>query len=134
MKLKVKKTKLVSYEKQLQKQMADAYDAALFQIATDIMTVSQEQCPIELGNLRRSGYVSPPRNHAVKLGYGMNYALAVHERHEAWHQPPTKWRYLKDPIDAAKSTWQKDFAEKLQSNLDSGAKWGGGQFPTSPDI
>ena len=70
----------------------------------------------DAGVLRRSNRVfapvRTPNEVSVTLGYGFGsevnpqgriaaeYAVIVHERHDARHDPPTKSGYLKDPVDA----------------------------------
>ena len=83
----------------------EAVGTALFQEASKVMNNSQDQCPVRYGVLRASGYVSDPYEigTAIKidLGYSANYAIYVHENLEARHLPPTKAKYLEDPVNLA---------------------------------
>lgn len=117
------------FDRKLLTTMNDAYDAALYQQAIDIMGLSVLQVPVDTGRLRSSGFVGPPQNHTVKLGYGTNYAAHVHERTETEHSGRTKSKYLSDPIDKKRSTWERDMAKKTRNAVDNNLKWGGGNFP-----
>ena len=82
--------------------------AGVYAEANDIFNESQAQVPVATGTLRSSGEVSPPAVSAhqvsVEIGYGgaaADYALPVHEKIEAYHAPPTKAKYLEDPMIAA---------------------------------
>lgn len=66
---------------------------------------SQEIVPVDTGELKASGYleVEQYRNGArVEIGYGRGgfppYAVAVHEI-PAFHQPPTRDKFLQGPIE-----------------------------------
>ncbi len=96
-----------------------ALAAALYQEGESIMARSKETyCPVDTGTLRDSGFVSPPVDLSVELGYGgaaAPYALAVHETPRAGHtggrspreQPYRhwakvgEWKYLETPFKAA---------------------------------
>lgn len=78
-----------------------AAGAALYAEAANIMRVSLRQAPVDFGLLRRSHYITLPRRGQVELGYGASYAVFVHEITENFHEPPTKAKYLEDPINAA---------------------------------
>lgn len=81
------------------KEMGDA----MFQRVSYIMRLSQEQVPVgETGNLKASGHVEDPvisdGSITVEFGYSMDYAFWVHEVLDVWHLPPTKAKYLEDPV------------------------------------
>jgi len=91
----------------------DAIAYALFNMAQDVLDKSLYLVPVELGNLRRSGYVAAPKikgkEVVVDVGYNTDYAVYVHEippppqkspkGRSATHIPPTQWKYLSDPYD-----------------------------------
>lgn len=76
---------------------------ALFQEMTRIMAESHDECPVEFGRLRATGIVSEPvigdGNVSCKMGYSTKYAIWVHEILENYHKPPTKAKYLEDPVN-----------------------------------
>lgn len=64
------------------------------------------ETPYQFGALRLSAFVSPPmEEHGeifVKVGFGgpsAPYAKIVHDNPNAYHKPPTKYRYLIDPFN-----------------------------------
>lgn len=85
-------------------------------LAFEIMNDSLDQCPIDTGTLRRSSGIelaeqTGPHEVSVTMGYGYGddvnpetrrpaaeYAVPVHERVEALHAPPTKAKFLEDPV------------------------------------
>lgn len=105
--------------------MTEEVAAALDAFGEIIMAESLEQCPIETGTLRRSARIyrgdggAPARGaggrfireSTVVIGYGFGeeinpktrrpaseYAVPVHEIIEAYHEPPTKAKFLEDPV------------------------------------
>lgn len=78
---------------------------ALREHGETVMAASKRLVPVDTGALRASGRVSPVtqvgRSLMVVLSYGgpaAPYALAVHERPDQWHDPPTQWKYLEQPM------------------------------------
>jgi hypothetical protein len=71
-------------------------------IEETIMTESVLECPHDTGTLRRSATVEDPkvnsRGLSVAFGYGTDYAAAVHEVTGNYHKPPTKAKFLEDPV------------------------------------
>jgi len=84
-------------------------------VAAQIMEASLEQCPVDTGTLRGSAKIDEPSRGfstiSVTMGYGFGdeinektrrpaseYAVPVHERLEAAHAPPTKAKFLEDPV------------------------------------
>ncbi len=59
-------------------------EAGLVQEGENIMGVSKQRTPVDLGPLKASGHVKLPKTKRgetdVTLAYGTDYALAVHER------------------------------------------------------
>lgn len=106
---------------------------ALYRQAQKIMAISKEKyVPVDLGPLKASGKVHPPkyagRSCTVELSYGdasMAYALAVHE-HPSKYSPPS-WqgvqvkfspsgtgpKYLERPLMAAIPTLPAALARDL---------------------
>lgn len=63
-----------------------------------------ENCPIEFGNLRNSGYTrkSPEGKHLVEIGYSASYAVFVHEDLEANHPRGGRAKFLEIPLHEKK--------------------------------
>lgn len=102
----------------------------LYQAAVDIMYVSQVQCPVDTATLKASARilepVRTPTSITVTLGYGYGaernprtgqlpseYAVPVHERLEVKHAPPTKAKYLEDPMLAYASLFGPTIAMSI---------------------
>lgn len=91
---------------------------AMNAFAFEIMADSLSECPIDTGTLRRSSGIElaeqiGPDIVKVEMGYGYGdeinpdtrrpaaeYAVPVHELVEAKHAPPTKAKFLEDPVHA----------------------------------
>jgi len=87
------------------------------------------------GTLRRSARVFAPVQEGerivVEMGYGFGdevnpvgrlasqYAVAVHERAELHHDPPTKDHYLEDPVLAHAGTFGRSLAIKVRAMGDA---------------
>lgn len=87
-----------------EKRMDKAIDVGLYAIAQNIMSLSKQEAPFDLGVLRGSGFVTLPENHTVQLGYGGAagaYAVVQHERLDFKHKVG-KARFLIDPINASR--------------------------------
>lgn len=88
--------------RRLASEYPNAVAKALWDEAWIIMNLSKEQCPVKTGILRASGHVDDPvvsdGNLSVTFGYTMSYAIFVHENLEAYHYPPTKAKFLEDPM------------------------------------
>ena len=67
-----------------------------------ILAESKKICPVETGFLRGSGYVTEPviayGQILLSIGYGAGYAYWVHELIENYHHPPTKAKFLEEPL------------------------------------
>lgn len=80
-----------------------ALGAALYEEASAIFAESQLEVPVDTGRLRASGGVSPPIGRTdpyVRIFYGTDYALPVHERINVPHTVG-KAKYLEDPFRRA---------------------------------
>jgi len=94
---------------------------ALYAEAELIMTESKKQVPVDTGTLRSTGYVKQPEEKGdlveVEMGYGgpaAPYAIWVHERTELHHNPPTKAKYLEDPVKTAAPKLPGALAKRLR--------------------
>lgn len=84
------------------------------EVAVNIMTESLEECPVLSGTLKRSARIQPVEQRGyrflITMGYGYGdevnnqgktadeYAVPVHEILEKKHPPPTKAKFLEDPV------------------------------------
>lgn len=117
--------------KELQKQLAQfganaekELGGAMFREATTIMNASKVIVPVDTGALKNSGIVMPPERTGtgvmVSLGYGgaaRDYAIYVHENLTARHAPPTRAKFLEDPLMAASKGMAGRLVEDLKKAL-----------------
>ena len=73
---------------------------AINRVATEVHNESQRRVPVDIGNLKGSGRISPsqPSTLTATVGYGGTaaaYALIVHETHR------TQAKFLEEPANAA---------------------------------
>lgn len=109
-----------------------ALSVALYREALRIFAESQRITPVDTGALRGSGVVTEPRvtgtTVEVVIGYGgpaAPYAVYVHEippppntstgGRSATHNPPTQWKYLEDPFNAA----AEGISERLKLDVET---------------
>jgi hypothetical protein len=95
-----------------------ALGSALYQEGLVIEAESVKLCPVATGRLRSTHYVSPPTMDtrgvpAVTVSYGTDYAVAVHERTEVAHNPPTQAKFLETPFRAA----QRGMLDRLRVSV-----------------
>lgn len=104
-------------------------------VVAAISRESLNQCPIEFGTLRRSYRVDrPSRDEAgawkISFGYGYGgeieplrklpasgYAVPVHERVEVRHAPPTKAKFLEDPVLAYAPVLEIVMKQAMENSL-----------------
>ncbi|MBC7340954.1 MAG: HK97 gp10 family phage protein [Clostridia bacterium] len=117
MKFKVQVKGLDTLHRNLRKlaqQYPDEVFAELYAEAEEIMTESKEECPVDTGTLRDSGFVEPDKSrYRVRVGYGGpatkinpktgqmsdEYAVIVHEDLNAHHKAGKKAKFLEDPAN-----------------------------------
>ncbi len=104
----------------------------LVEVGDEAFAESQMQVPVRTGALKGSGHITDPimepGNIALQIGYGgpaAGYALFVHENLAAHHSPPTKAKYLEDPVNAAIQSLPSRMAGRLEAAML-------GQYPGSP--
>lgn len=109
--------------------------ALLFQRANAILGVSQRLVPVDLGVLRSSGHVPPPKvtrtGAEAEIVYGgpaREYATFVHEDLSAFHNPPTQAKYLEQPFLAERDNTideLSDYVRNLIAATSVGRAFGG---------
>jgi len=106
-------------------QATRAMASGMFLVANNVMTVSKEEAPLDLGPLQNSGIVLDPEIEgtrvSVTLGFGgpaAPYAEEQHERLDFHHsEPGRKAKYLEDPMNAAAATFEKDVAAVMRDQF-----------------
>jgi hypothetical protein len=122
--------------KKVEKKTIDAVRTGLYLEALAIIRKSMRQVPVETGRLRSTAFVTLPdrsKNPRLRMGYGTEYGIYVHERTDAEHLPPTKDHYLSDPIKDALPGLKERVAKRAKAALKSGRLLGDtASFPTEP--
>jgi len=71
-------------------------------VAYDIIKPSVRECPVKTGVLRASVFIDDPvvrdGNLSIGFGYTRYYSVYVHENLDSYHKPPTKAKFLEDPM------------------------------------
>jgi hypothetical protein len=99
-----------------EKLVKEASRVALYNEIIQIMRLSIRQVPVDTGLLRSTAYVTLPTTGSkinIKVGYGSQYVVYVHENTTAFHNPPTKAKFLSDPIQERLN----GFAERVAANV-----------------
>lgn len=106
--------KCVANLKLKEKELSGNSKKVIVDWANEVLRESQTMCPVDTGNLRRSGRVSVEEGSKlnVEIGYTAEYAVSVHEIPR--YHPNGQWKYLSTPFES--------LTHKLQSMLKSGAK------------
>ena len=102
---------------------------ALYEVASEVLAVSRDRTPVDLGNLKRSARAHPAQITSAfistRLTYGdeaVDYALAVHERifytaadgtRKKVHHPVGRAKYLESAMDDARPTWLRRIGAKV---------------------
>ena len=95
---------------------------ALYEEAGEAFSLSQEVVPVQYGPLKASGRVSKPKVvgtvASCEITYGDSsapYAAYVHEipPSRARHDPPTRWKYLENPVRLVAQGMEKRMAVRV---------------------
>lgn len=93
----------------------------LYAHAVKVFAVSQLEVPVDTGALRSSGFITQPfvfgNQVAISIVYGQAaapYALWVHEIMEYYHEPPTKAKFLEDPLTNSLEEFRVGFRQVLE--------------------
>jgi len=108
---------IVDHLRGLADQYPDAVSIALQRPLWEILGISKQQCPVKTGYMRGSGYVTEPvvayGQILVTIGYSAGYSWWVHENLEAYHHPPTKAKFLEEPLQM----YSKNIPEAVHSEV-----------------
>jgi hypothetical protein len=110
-----------------------AASAALYQRALQIIALSDSMVPVDTGRLRASHFVGLPDDSGkLKMGYGANYAMPVHERLDVKHEHGQA-KFLETAFDNFASSNAAWLREKTVENIRKGIAIKSGGFPTTPE-
>lgn len=110
-------TPFVASVTQLGKAAQKSKKYSALSIGYEIMRLSQEQVPHDIGSLQNSGNVQEIGDDVI-VGYHEPYAARLHEHPEYHFQKGRKGKYLEDPINTNSKvlgfTFSKTFEEGLK--------------------
>lgn len=95
--MEVNASQLVVNAKHLERAVQAGIPKSLFDVAFEVMRLSQRQVPHDEGTLQNSGTVEDVGLDVV-AGYHTPYAARLHEHPEYRFQKGRKGKYLEDPI------------------------------------
>lgn len=106
---------------------SNALKQAMFAEATTVLNESKKIVPVDLGTLKRSGEVEPPKVDSsgieVSITYGgaaSEYALIVHEDMTARHKDGQSAKYLEKPFMAHQGKFVRNVTERVAQYIRSG--------------
>ena len=102
----------------------NALKEAMFAEATTVLNESKKIVPVDLGTLKRSGEVEPPKVDSsgveVSITYGgaaSEYAAIVHEDMTARHKNGQSAKYLEKPFMAHRNKFVRNVTERVAHYL-----------------
>lgn len=94
---------------------------ALLDCGDDLKGKSQDEAPVDLGDLKGNCNVSDPEESSgditVTVGYSLPYALRQHEHTEYNHPKGGKAKYLEDPYKRNVSRYQNFISKNIKEAL-----------------
>lgn len=101
-----------------------AVAAGMYAVGHQIHAAAVKRTPIKHAFLRNSAYVAPPMGSSykptVEIGYGVDYAVYVHERTELKHKKGEA-KFLQKAVDAASGSYLRDVARIAEKLFAKGA-------------
>lgn len=101
----------------------EAARAALHQEGLAVMAEAVKRTPVDTGRLRASAYAKSEDGVGDQLrelvGYGADYALAVHERTEAHHEVGQA-KFLTSVLEERQGDFVDRMQERIKKNVKSG--------------
>lgn len=99
----------------------DAGIKALLECGQDLKGKSQDEAPVDIGDLKGNCNVSGPDESSeginVKVGYSLPYALRQHEHPEYNHPKGGKAKYLEDPYKKNQGKYLQYVGKKIKEAL-----------------
>jgi hypothetical protein len=114
-----------AFRTELRQRLIDAFSAALYDEAlrADARAQSEDMAPWDTGRMKQTHYVSPPtesgRTIVCEIGYGVDYAIYVHERTEL-HHPHGQAKWLQKTLDEVASGFVARIGKKMRRALEKG--------------
>lgn len=102
--------------KRLETEYPEAADLALYEEAEGMMTLAKVKCPVDTGRLMNTGYVHPPSESEVEMGFGTDYAMAVHERTDA-NFVTGEAKFLENAINERTAGFEERMAKRIKARV-----------------
>jgi len=106
-------------------QYPDKVERLLERRGLSILAESLRECPHKTGYLRGTAAMNGPvvsnGRAYLSIGYGADYAIYVHERLDLTHRPPTKARFLADPMNRNQPILASELVELMDKLIEQSA-------------
>lgn len=103
-------------------EIVDATMTSLYEESQDVLAEASREVPVDTGRLRASAYGEPPKvdgmKMSVRIGYGTNYALPVHERVEVKHKVG-RAGWLRHVLERRASGYAQRIADRVRRRIGS---------------
>ena len=126
--------------KKVPSRLGEALGGGLYLEASNIMTDSKKQSPVDLGTMKASGYITLPEitlsSVKVEMGYGgpsADYVVVQHEHTEFNHEVG-KAKFLEDPMYAHRFRFSKKVTNYAKRLFDMNKGASKSSFPENPNI
>ena len=103
--------------KKLDSAMQHAQWSGILDVANEILRMSQEKVPHDVGTLQNSGHVEPHPNEYAMVGYNTVYAARLHENPQYNFKKGREGKYLENPIKNNLSVFKEYFADNIKKVL-----------------
>ena len=97
--------------KQLKEQIEDAVQPLEKEVAEEILKEAQKNCPVDTGELKRSGFVKKV-SEGYTVGFGAEYAMIVHEQPQSYRENG-KRHFLSDAVEKVAGKNGEKLKERL---------------------
>ncbi len=98
----------------------DEMEEVVYEELEEIKEASQEIVPVDTGRLHDSAFVDVRRERGKVqgiVGFDTEYALYVHENPDAFHKPPTRWKFLEEAFAMAQAGMLRRISERVWAFL-----------------
>src|SRR5260370_28876517 len=89
----------------------------------EIKEATQEIVNVNTGRLHDSAFVDVRRERGRivgNVGYDTEYALFVHENPDAYHKPPTRWKFLEEAFAMAQAGMLQRISARIRRFITKG--------------
>ena len=83
------------------------------EVAMDLLQKSKDLCPVDLGDLKASGFISKEGDKTV-VGYTEPYALRQHEELEFNHPNGGQAKFLQQPLEENTDKYIRHVVDKIK--------------------